>query len=158
MNFKKNIFLFSIILISNFSKAQYASHSMLFAGYEYQNQSFGELGARFLFLKKDAVLYRISGSALLGSVNQKFTILPKIQGDVLFNFEKEADIQHSYYFLLGAEATNKYIVPKAGVSLFGIIDFTGGYAFNYGGKLINGKELKGLNFNISINVPLSALY
>ena len=102
-------------------------------------------------------MYRLSGSALLGSVNGKFAAMPKIQGDALFNFSKNDDIKHSYYFLLGAEATNKYIAPKAGISLFGIVDFTGGYAFNYGRQLINGKELKGLNFNFSINIPLVVL-
>ena len=157
MNFKKYIFIFSILLFSNFYKAQYTVHPTVFAGYEYQNQSFGELGARFIFLKNDDVLYRLSGSALLGSVNGKFAAMPKIQADVLLNFEKGADIQHSYYFLVGAETTNKYFAPKAGISLFGIVDFTGGYAFNYGHQLINGKELKGLNFNFSINIPLVVL-
>ena len=157
MNFKKYLFIFSLIVFSSFSKAQITVHPTIFAGYEYQNQSFGELGARFIFLKKDDVLYRISGSALVGLVNSKFTVLPKIQGDALFNFSKNGDIKHSYYFLLGAEATNKYIAPKAGISFFGIVDFTGGYAFNYGRQLINGKELKGLNFNFSINIPLVVL-
>ena len=157
MNFKKYLFIFSLIVFSSFSKAQITVHPTIFAGYEYQNQSFGELGARFIFLKNDDVLYRLSGSALLGSVNGKFAAMPQIQADVLLNFEKGADIQHSYYFLVGAETTNKYFAPKAGISLFGIVDFTGGYAFNYGHQLINGKELKGLNFNFSINIPLVVL-
>lgn len=157
MNFKKYLFIFSLIVFSSFSKAQITVHPTIFAGYKYQNQSFGELGARFIFLKNDDVLYRLSGSALLGSVNGKFAAMPKIQADVLLNFEKGADIQHSYYFLVGAETTNKYFAPKAGISLFGIVDFTGGYAFNYGHQLINGKELKGLNFNFSINIPLVVL-
>ena len=107
MNFKKYLFIFSLIVFSSFSKAQITVHPTVFAGYEYQNQSFGELGARFIFLKNDDVLYRLSGSALLGSVNGKFAAMPKIQADVLLNFEKGADLQHSYYFLVGAETTNK---------------------------------------------------
>ncbi len=157
MNFKKYLFIFSLIVFSSFSKAQITVHPTIFAGYEYQNQSFGELGARFILLKKDDVLYRLSGSALVGSVHHKLAVLPKLQGDILFNFSKNDDIKHSFYFLLGAEATHKYLAPKAGVSLFGIVDFTGGYAFNYGHQLINGKELKGLNFNFSINIPLVVL-
>lgn len=157
MNFKKYIFIFSILLFSNFYRAQYTVHPTVFAGYEYQNQSFGELGARFIFLKNDDVLYRLSGSALLGSVNGKFAALPKIQADVLLNFEKGADIQHSYYFLVGAETTTKYFAPKAGFSLFGIVDVTGGYAFNYGNQLINDKDLKGFNFNFTVNIPLVVL-
>ncbi|MFT3917992.1 hypothetical protein [Cloacibacterium sp.] len=157
MNFKKYIFIFSILLFSNFYKAQNTVHPTVFAGYEYQNQSFGELGARFIFLKNDDALYRISGSALLGSVNGKFAALPKIQADVLLNFEKGADIQHSYYFLVGAETTTKFFAPKAGFSLFGIVDVTGGYAFNYGNQFINEKELKGFNFNFTVNIPLVVL-
>ena len=153
----KHIFFFGIFFIGFRGQSQITVHPMVFAGYEYQNSNFGEVGARFIFLKNDNVLYRVSGSALMGKVNGEFAILPKFQGDALFNFSKNDDIKHSYYFLLGAEATNKYIAPKAGISLFGIVDFTGGYAFNYGRQLINGKELKGLNFNFSINIPLVVL-
>lgn len=150
----KKYFLLLFLLNFYFSKAQVTTHTAVFAGYEYQSQNFGELGARLIFLKKDDVLYRLSGSALVGSMSSKLVVLPKIQGDILFNFSKTDDVKHSYYFLLGAEATHKYIAPKAGISLFGIIDLTGGYAFNYGNKLLNGKELKGLNLNFSVNIPL----
>lgn len=153
MIFKKYIFLLCFLGLA-FSKAQTTMHSMIFAGYEYQNQSFGELGARFLFLKNNHALYRISASGLIGEVNDKFTIIPKIQGDVLFNFNQNTTLQHGNYFLVGAEVTNKYVAPKAGISVLGIIDFTGGYAFNYGNKFTNGKELKGFNFNFSLNIPL----
>ena len=153
----KKYLLLLFLLSFYFSKAQITTHTSVFAGYQYQNQSFGELGTRFIFLKKDDVLYRFSGSALVGSVHHKLAVLPKLQGDVLLNFSKNDDIKHSYYFLLGAEATNKYIAPKAGISFFGIVDFTGGYAFNYGRQLINGKELKLFYFNFSINIPLVVL-
>lgn len=151
--FLKNIFFFSLLFFSFQSKAQFAMHPMVFVGYEYQNQSFGEVGARFLFLEKDDVIYRISASGLLGSSKGKFAAIPKIQGDILLNFERNVDFYHSYYFLGGAEVTTKYIAPKIGVTLFGIIDFTGGYAFPIDKKGINGKELKGLNINFSINIP-----
>ena len=150
----KKYFLLLFFLSFYFFKAQVTKHTTVFAGYEYQNQSFGELGAKLIFLKKEDVLYRLSGSALLGSVNNKFVIMPKIQGDILLNFSETDDIKHSYYFLLGAETTNKYIAPKAGISLFGIVDLTAGYAFNYGNKFINGKELNGLNLNFALNIPL----
>ena len=150
----KKYLLLLFLLSFYFSKAQITTHTSVFAGYQYQNQSFGEVGARFIFLKKDDVLFRLSGSALVGSVHHKLAILPKLQGDVLLNFSKNDDIKHAYYFLLGAEATNKYIAPKTGISLFGIVDLTAGYAFNYGDKFINGKELKGLNLNFTLNIPL----
>lgn len=137
-------------------KAQFTTHTMLHIGYVYQNQNFGEVGARFLFLKKDDIIYRISGSALLGAVDKKFVAVPKIQTDILFNFEKNVDFYHSYYFLGSIETTIKYIAPKIGVTLFGLLDVTGGYAFSINGD-INGKKMKGLNINFTLNIPIVAV-
>ncbi len=150
----KKYFLLLFLLNFYFSKAQVTPHTTVFVGYEYQNQSFGEVGTRFIFLKKDDVLYRLSGSALFGSANRKLLVLPKIQGDFLLNFNKNTTLQHGNYFLIGAEATTVYVAPKIGISILGILDFTGGYAFNYGDKRVNEKKLEGLNFNFSINIPL----
>ncbi|WP_449400290.1 hypothetical protein [Chryseobacterium wanjuense] len=153
MNFRFAITILSVFFLTTFVKAQYTMHKMISVGYTYQNQSFGEVGGKLLFLKNDDVIYRLGGSALMGSANSKFAIMPKIQADVLLNFEKNVDFYHSYYFLIGAEGTNKYVAPKIGVSLFGILDLTGGYAFSVGNSGINGKELKGLNVNFSLNIP-----
>ena len=117
-------------------------HKMIHVGYVYQNQSFGELGGRLLFLENDDMIYRIGASALMGSVNSKFAVMPKVQGDILLNFQRNVDFYHAYYFLAGAEATTKYVAPKIGATLFGIIDLTGGYAFPIDKNGINGKELK----------------
>jgi hypothetical protein len=127
---------------------------MLNVGYVYQNQSFGEVGGKLLFVKSDDVIFRTGISALMGSANQKFAILPKVQADFLLNFEKNVDIYHSYYFVAGAEATTKHIAPKVGVSLFGILDLMGGYGFSIDKNGVNGKELKGVNINFTINIPL----
>lgn len=151
---KITAFLAIVFLGLNLFQAQLTMHSMVHAGYVYQNQSFGEVGGRLLFLKHDDVAYRIGASALMGTANQKFAIIPKTQGDVLFNFRKGADVYHSYYFLAGAEATTLYIAPKAGLSLFGIIDLAAGYAFPFNDNRINGKQLKGINFNFTLNIPL----
>ena len=132
-------------------------HKLIHVGYVYQNQSFAELGGRLLFLENDDTIYRVGAAALLGSANGKFAVLPKIQGDILINFERNVDLYHSYYFLAGAEATTKYIAPKIGATLFGIIDLTGGYAFPIDKSGINGKELKGLNINFTLNLPLVML-
>jgi hypothetical protein len=110
-----------------------------------------------LFLENDDMIYRLGAAAMLGSANGKFAVLPKIQGDILINFERNVDLYHSYYFLAGAEATTKYIAPKIGATLFGIIDLTGGYAFPIDKSGINGKELKGLNINFTLNLPLVML-
>lgn len=151
---KTFIFSFFLLLLTHFSQAQLTVHKMVHAGYVYQNQSFGEVGGRLLFLKTDDVIYRIGASALMGATQGEFAILPKIQGDVLINFERNVDIYHSYYFLAGAEVTTKYIAPKIGATLFGLIDLTGGYAFPLGESGLNGKQLKGLNINFTVNIPI----
>ena len=121
---------FLLILFANqTAKSQLTMHKLVHVGYVYQNQSFAELGGRLLFLENDDMIYRLGAAAMLGSANGKFAVLPKIQGDILINFQRNVDLYHSYYFLAGAEATTKYIAPKIGATLFGIIDLTGGYAF-----------------------------
>ncbi|UJF31053.1 hypothetical protein L0B70_06675 [Kaistella sp. 97-N-M2] len=157
----KKIFIFSVFLMmlsANFAKAQLTMHKIVHAGYVYQNQSFGEIGGRLLFLNTDDLIYRVGASALLGVANSDFAIMPKVQGDVLINFERNVDLYHAYYFLAGAEVTTKYVAPKVGASLFGIIDLTGGYAFSLDKQGINGKELKGLNINFTVNIPLVLLH
>lgn len=154
-------FVFSVVLLLLFfgsSKAQVTIHKMVHAGYVYQNQSFGEVGGRLLFLNNDDVIYRLGVAGMMGSVNGKFAIMPKLQADILLNFERNVDLYHSIYFLAGAEATTKYIAPKVGVTLFGLVDLTGGYAFPIDKAGINGKELKGLNINFTINLPLVMLH
>ncbi|AZA62087.1 hypothetical protein [Chryseobacterium indoltheticum] len=147
-----------LLLVSTFIKAQYTVHKMINVGYVYQNQSFGEVGGKLMFLKNDDVIYRLGASALMGSANSDFAIMPKLQADVLLNFEKNVDFYHSYYFLAGVEGTNKYVAPKIGVTLFGILDLTGGYAFPIGNSGLNGKELKGVNVNFTLNIPTSFLH
>lgn len=147
------IAVLSLFLTCNLMKAQYTMHKMVSVGYAYQNQSFGEIGGKLLFLKNDDVIYRVGASALMGATNSQFAIMPKVQADVLLNFEKNVDFYHSYYFLGGAEVTSKYIAPKVGVSLFGILDLSAGYAFPFGNTLLRGKELKGLNMNLTLNIP-----
>ena len=149
---------FLLILFANqTAKSQLTMHKLVHVGYVYQNQSFAELGGRLLFLENDDMIYRLGAAAMLGSANGKFAVLPKIQGDILINFQRNVDLYHSYYFLAGAEATTKYIAPKIGATLFGIIDLTGGYAFPIDNSGINGKELKGLNLNFTLNIPLVML-
>ncbi len=148
------VLLFLLAWGTQFSQAQLTMHPLIHAGYVYQNQSFGEIGSRLLFLENDDVIYRIGASALLGSVNHEFAAMPKVQADVLLNFERNVDFYHSYYFLAGAEATSKYVAPKVGVTLFGLLDLTGGYAFPVSKTGLNGKELKGLNINFTLNIPV----
>jgi hypothetical protein len=155
---KQFILFFAFIFLSQSFSAQFTTHKMLDVGYVYQNQSFAEVGGRLLFLKNDDFIYRLGASALVGSVNSKFAILPKLQGDILINTERHVDLFHSYYFLAGAEVTSKYIAPKVGATLFGILDLTGGYAFPFPRQTLNGKQLKGFNLNFTINIPLVMIH
>lgn len=152
----KFIYLLWLLFLGfgNKTKAQYTMHPKLHAGYVYQNHSFGELGVRFLFLKKDEVLYRIGASALVGDNNGKIGVLPKLQGDILFNFRENVMINHSYYYLVGADVTSQYIAPKVGISVLGILDFSAGYGWSYPNLTFSGKTLQGLHLNFSLNVPL----
>lgn len=152
MNFRFVIIL-SLFFLGTLAKGQYTMHKMISVGYTYQNQSFGEVGGKLLFLKNDDIIYRVGGSALMGSVHSKFAIIPKLQADVLLNFEKNVDFYHSYYFLAGIEGTHKYVAPKVGVTLFGLLDLTAGYAFPIGRVELNGKQLKGVNVNLTLNIP-----
>lgn len=147
-----------ILFAGTGARAQFTMHKIVHAGYVWQNQSFGEVGARLLLLKTDDLVYRVGGAALLGTANGKFAALPKLQGDILFNFEKNVDLYHAYYFLIGGEVTSKYAGPKIGASLFGLFDFTAGYAFPYGAATLNGVQMKGLNFNFTVNVPWVLLH
>ena len=143
--------------MTQYAKAQLTMHKLVHVGYVYQNQSFAEVGGKLLFLENDDIIYRLGAAAMLGSANGEFAVLPKLQGDILINFERNVDIYHSYYFLAGAEVTTKYVAPKIGATLFGIIDLTGGYAFPIDKSGINGKELKGLNLNFTLNIPIVML-
>jgi hypothetical protein len=153
MNFRTAVAILTLVFLSTATKGQYTMHKMISVGYTYQNQSFGEVGGKLLFLKNDDVIYRVGASALMGTTHSKFAIMPKLQADILLNFQKDVDFYHSYYFLAGAEGTNKYIAPKIGVTLFGMLDLTGGYAFPIGDTRLNGKEMKGLNINFTLNIP-----
>ena len=149
----KLIAFFYFFCLFSLGKAQYTTHPMVHVGYAYQNQSFAELGGRLLFLKKDEVIFRVGAVALMGETQGKFAILPKLQGDILLNFEKNVDIHHSYYALFGVETTHLYIAPKLGINILGVIDIAAGYAFPYTHQSLYGKELKGFNFNFTLNIP-----
>ncbi len=154
MKLKLFFVIILLFLMSSLTKAQLTAHTLVHVGYVYQNQSFGEIGGRLLLLNNDDVIFRIGASGLFGSVNGKFAAMPKVQADVLFNFEKNVDLNHAYYFLGGAEITTQYIAPKVGVTLFGLVDLTGGYAFPLGTEGWHGKKLEGFNLNFTINLPI----
>jgi hypothetical protein len=142
-------FFFSFLL-----NAQMTTHTTIYAGYEYQKQSFADIGVRFLFLKNDDFIYRIGAGSLLGTSGGKLGVLPKLQADILINTQRNVDIHHSYYFLAGAELTSKFIAPKIGASLFGLVDISACYGFSLDENRWKGKEMNGLNINFTLNIPL----
>ena len=127
--------LLAFLFGSSLIHAQNTSYTMISVGYAYQNQSFGEVGGK-LFL-----------------TNGKFAIVPKVHGDILFNPRKEVYVAHAYYYMAGVEATTKYFAPYLGVSLLGLFDITGGYAFSYPNQTLHGKELKGFRLGVTFNTP-----
>lgn len=144
-------FLFS----SSLTHAQNTSYTMINAGYTYQNQSFGEVGGKLFIAQKntDNVAFRVGTSVLMGATNGKFAIMPKVHGDILFNPRKEVYVAHAYYYMAGVEATTKYFAPYLGISLLGLFDITGGYAFSYPNQTLHGKELKGFRLGVTFNMP-----
>ena len=144
-------FLFS----SSLTHAQNTSYTMISAGYTYQNQSFGEVGGKLFIAQKntDNVAFRVGTSVLMGATNGKFAIMPKVHGDILFNPRKEVYVAHAYYYMAGVEATTKYFAPYLGISLLGLFDITGGYAFSYPNQTLHGKELKGFRLGVTFNMP-----
>jgi hypothetical protein len=137
------------------AQQKFTTHKIISIGYQYQNQSFAEVGGKLLFLKNDHILYRAGASVLMGANHQKFSVISKLQGDILVNFDENVDISHSIYYLLGADFTTKYFTPKVGLSLFGILDISAGYSLFIDNELVNGRKMKGLNFNIGLNLPIS---
>ena len=152
---KKSFLAFFTLCLFYLGNAQYTTYPMLSIGYSYQNQSFGEIGGKVLFIKKDEVAFRTGASALLGSTEGKFAIVPKIQGDIFFNFRKNVDVHHGFYYIAGIESTTKHFAPYLGISVLGLFDFTGGYGFSYANQTLHGKELKGLRLGVTLNLPLS---
>ena len=139
------------------SREPLTMHKFVHVGYVYQNSGFGEVGGRILLLRHDDVAFRVGAAALMGSSNSEFAIMPKAQADVLFNFRRNVDFYHSWYFLAGAEATDKYIAPKAGFNIAGMLDITGGYGFAYKNQTLKGKKLEGLNIGLTLNMPIPLL-
>ena len=147
--------LLAFLFGSSLIHAQNTSFTMISVGYAYQNQSFGEVGGKILFTQKDTdnVAFRVGASALMGATNGKFAIMPKVHGDILFNPRKEVYVAHAYYYMAGVEATTKHFAPYLGISLFGLFDITGGYAFSYPNQALHGKELKGFRLGVTFNMP-----
>lgn len=154
---KKIIWFIAIFIMGQYVMAQqkFTTHKIISIGYQYQNQSFAEVGGKLLFLKNDHILYRAGASVLMGANHQKFSVIPKLKGDILVNFDENVDISHSIYYLLGADFTTKYFTPKVGLSLFGILDISAGYSLFIDNELVNGRKMKGLNFNLGLNLPIS---
>ena len=67
---KKIFAIIALVLGLQVSFAQLSRYEFASLGYQYQNQSFVEVGGKLVFFHgNDDLLYRIGASALLGSVN-----------------------------------------------------------------------------------------
>lgn len=150
-------FAFLLFFSSNFAQ-DITPHKLLSVGYTYQNQSFGEVGAKVILKATDDFMFRVGVSGLFGAANGKFAALPKAQGEVMLNFQRNVDFYHSWYAVGGVDVTSKYVAPKAGFTMFGLLDVTAGYAIPWGDATLNGKQLKGLNLTIGLNIPTVLIY
>ena len=66
-----------LLLLSVAAKAQLTVHPMVHAGYAYQNQSFGEVGGRLLFLTNDDTLFRVGAAAMMGRLTVSLLLCQK---------------------------------------------------------------------------------
>lgn len=150
---KTGFSIIAILFFCSIAKSQYTAYPMVSAGYYYQSQNFGELGGKVLFIKKDELAFRVGASALMGATHGKFTIIPKIQGDVLFNFRENIDVHQGFYYLVGAESMFNNFTSHIGISVLGVIDFMVGYGFSYHNRIYD-REFRGLRFGVTFNIPL----
>ena len=84
----KHIIFFGIFFIGFRGQSQVTFHPTVFAGYEYQNSNFGEVGARFIFLKNDNVCH------VLKKV-YTFYINTKIR--LQFKYNPKIDLQSPFF-------------------------------------------------------------
>lgn len=154
--------LFSVLaflfFFSHPKAQQLTPHKLLSVGYTYQNQSFGEVGGKVILKATDDFLFRVGASGLFGATNGKFMAMPKAQGEVMLNFQRNVDFYHSWWAVGGVDVTNKYIAPKAGFTVLGLLDLTAGYAIPWREATLNGKQLKGLNVTIGLNIPTVLIF
>lgn len=150
-----SLILFFLLSFSSTVNAQnkLTSHYFIQAGYTHLKGNWREIGGKILFLKNDDILFTLGASTLIGFKNKNMSFIPKIEGNVLLNFEKNPYLYHSYYFLIGNQISAKYITPQIGISLFGLLDLTSGYAFP-----ITHEKMKGFNVNLKLNIPLVILF
>lgn len=136
------------------SRAQkFTAHKKLTAGYTYHQHHFLELGAKVLLLSNDDIMYRFGVSGLLGMQRNDVLVIPKLQTEILFNFQRNVDIYHAYYFSVGTDVTTEYIAPKVGATLLGVLDVHIGYGFPLGKGLLYTQRFEGTTVGLSLNIP-----
>lgn len=146
------------LTINETDKKKSNFYPVLSVGYHYQKQSFGEIGAGLLLPLDDTYdrfIFRVGAFAIMGATNSKFAVMPKVKADLLLNLRKEVYLSHAYYYMIGAETTTKSFAPYVGISIFGLLDLTGGYSFAYPKQTLYGKEMNGLRLGVTINIPSS---
>lgn len=129
--------------------SQYTQHQIIQVGYKYKNFSQLDLGYKFLFLKNDNYLYRMGVNLDLGYCQKQINVDPFFSGDFLFNFSQPQSLEKPSYYLLGAEIGMNDITPKAGISLFGIIDLGVLHSISF-----NNKTTSSWGVFLTINTPI----
>lgn len=153
--FKITAFIFS--LFAFVPKVESQVYPVAYAGFEHQNQGFANIGGRLL-IEGNIAAYRVGAGVLMGATKSKFSLIPKIDADIILNSGVRNHSATPTGILIGGEATNYFIAPRAGLTFFGLLDLTAGYGFNYKDKSFRGRTFEGPNLNASLNIPLQLIF
>lgn len=150
MQFKK-IITFFVLSLSNFSFAQGGDNLYGFSlGYANQSGNFGKIGAFYTFDFNNSTAIKIDANANMAYMRDDFQIIPEIGITGYITSLTLFDI----FPFVETEFTPYTFTPKAGFSIFTMVDF----GFGYGIKLHekdNFKPIKGFQLSLGINIPLN---
>ena len=147
----KKIITFFVLSLSTFSFAQREDNLYGFSlGYANQSGHFGKIGAFYIFDSSSSIATKIDINANMAYMRDDFQIIPEIGITGYITSFTLLDI----FPFVETEFTPYTFTPKAGFSIFTMIDF----GFGYGIKLHekdNFKPIKGFQFSVGINIPLN---
>lgn len=115
-------------------------------GYQYQNGNFLKASGWGLFAPNDEQFLRIDAGANFIWIGSGATVVPEL-GLTYYLSDKAL-----WPFIKG-EITPHTVSPKAGISVFSLIDMGVGYGFDINTKNSLG-PIDGLTFSIDIKIPL----
>lgn len=119
-------------------------------GYQYQTAGFLKTSGWGLFAPNDTQVIRLDAGANFTWRGRGTTVMPEV-GFTYYLSDK------AVWPFLKAEATPHTLTPKAGVSLFSIVDIGIGYGFDVHTRKKLG-PIEGITFSIDLKMPLNFHY